>query len=117
MTLRFTGTISVPRLIRSVERLVQRHDALRASFDELGSLMQISSALRIAVPVTDLSNIADQAEREKRLQNLISQETALPFTLPAGRCSAVKSCCWRLTPLQLSSPDTILFATAGRWMF
>jgi amino acid adenylation domain-containing protein len=84
MTLRFTGTISVPRLIRSVERLVQRHDALRASFDELGSLMQISSALRVAVPVTDLSNIADQAEREKRLQNLISQETALPFTLPGG---------------------------------
>jgi len=84
MTLRFTGTISVPKLTRTVERLVQRHDALRASFDELGSVMQIPPAQVVKVPVTDLSTIADTAVREERLRKLIAQETALPFPLPGG---------------------------------
>ena len=84
VTLRFTGTISVPKLTRAVERLVQRHEALRASFDELGSVMRILPTLAVTVPVTDLSAIADQAGREERLRTLVAQDTALPFVLPGG---------------------------------
>jgi malonyl CoA-acyl carrier protein transacylase/thioesterase domain-containing protein/acyl carrier protein len=84
MTLRLTGTISVQKLTRSIERLVQRHDALRASFDESGAFMHIMPAPMVNVPVTDLWTILDPAAREERLSQLLRQETGKPFPLPGG---------------------------------
>jgi len=81
MSVRFTGTISVPKLTRAIERLVERHDALRASFNEAGTLLRIAHSLAIQVPVTDLSKLSDAA-REKRLREIIARETAKPFALP-----------------------------------
>ena len=83
MTLYVRGTVSVPKLTRAVERLVQRHDALRACFDESGSTMQIAPMV-VRVPVVDLSGAADAAKRERELQQLIAKETARPFRLPQG---------------------------------
>ena len=42
MTVRFTGNISIEKMTRAMERLVARHDALRASFDEAGLVMKIA---------------------------------------------------------------------------
>ena len=84
VTVRFTGTISVPKLTRAIERLVERHDALRASFDETGSVMRIAPSLRTKVPVTDISSLASAQERENRLRGMIAEESARVFSLPAG---------------------------------
>ncbi|MGA2966913.1 MAG: condensation domain-containing protein [Terriglobales bacterium] len=84
MTLRFTGNISIEKMTRAMERLVERHDALRASFDETGMTMKIASALKIAMPVSDLSSIQEPDRQEERLRKLLADETALPFPLPAG---------------------------------
>ena len=84
MTLRFTGEISLEKMSRAMERLVERHDALRASFDEAGLLMKIPSSPKIAMPVTDLSSIQEPTEQEQRLRALITQETSSPFLLPSG---------------------------------
>jgi thioesterase domain-containing protein/acyl carrier protein len=92
MTLRFTGTISIEKMKRAMERLVERHDALRASFDETGMAMKIAPALEIAMPVTDLSTTNDPIRQEERLRKLLADETALPFSLPAGplfRCQMI----------------------------
>ena len=92
MTVRFTGNISIAKMARAMERLVERHDALRASFDETGLVMKIAPARKIAMPVTDLSSINDPTGQEERLRKLIADETALPFPLPAGplfRCQMV----------------------------
>jgi acyl carrier protein len=92
MTLRFTGTISIEKMTRAMERLVGRHDALRASFDEPGLVMKIAPAPNIALPVTDLSWIKESIPQEEQLRNLIADETALPFRLPEGplfRCQMV----------------------------
>jgi amino acid adenylation domain-containing protein len=92
MTLRFTGNISIEKMAGAIERLVGRHDALRASFDETGLVMKITPAQRIAMPVTDLSSIQEPTRQEERLRRLIADETALPFPLPAGllfRCQMV----------------------------
>jgi amino acid adenylation domain-containing protein len=111
MTVRFTGSISIEKMARAMERLVERHDALRASFDETGLVMKISPSQKIAMPVTDLSSIdlssglssttTDETPldgrgrpllQEERLRKLIADETALPFPLPAGplfRCQMV----------------------------
>jgi amino acid adenylation domain-containing protein len=84
VTVHFTGTISIEKMSRAIERLIERHDALRASFDESGLSMKIVSQLRIPVPVTDLSAIKGSPEQEDRLRKLISDETARPFPLPGG---------------------------------
>jgi hypothetical protein len=96
MTVRFSGNISAEKMTRVVDRLVERHDALRASFDETGQIMKVATVLKIATPVTDLSDIQpsidDPDRQEQRLRKLIADEVAVPFTLPSGplfRCQLV----------------------------
>ncbi len=101
MTVRFSGKISTAKMAHAVERLVERHDALRASFDEAGLVMKIAPAQKVAMPVIDLSpgesptsseSPNDLHRQEERLRKLIANETALPFPLPAGplfRCQMV----------------------------
>ena len=59
MTVRFTGNISIEKMTRAIDRLVERHDALRSSFDETGKTMKIAPALKISMPATDFSRIDD----------------------------------------------------------
>ena len=92
MTVRFCGNISGGKIARAVLRLVERHDALRASFDETGRMMKIAPARKIAMPVTDLSAMNDLTEQSERFRKLIADETALAFPLPAGplfRCQMI----------------------------
>jgi amino acid adenylation domain-containing protein len=92
MTVRFTGNISAEKMARAMERLVERHDALRASFDESGGVMKSASAQAVPMPVIDVSSIRDSTRQEQRLGELVAGETALPFSLPAGplfRCQMV----------------------------
>jgi amino acid adenylation domain-containing protein len=83
MTLRFTGTISVEKMQLALDRLYARHDALRATFDASGRTMQLAPAQPFAVPVTDLSAVPTAAQ-EELLRELLAEETARPFPLPAG---------------------------------
>ena len=92
MTVRFTGNISIEKMSRAMEGLVERHDALRASFDESGQVMKIAPAQKVPMPVTDLTSLTDTTRQEERLRQLIAEETALPFPLPAGplfRCQMI----------------------------
>jgi amino acid adenylation domain-containing protein len=88
VTLRLAGAISVEKIKRAVERLVERHDALRASFDKMGRTMKVASALTIAAPIADLTegelSMDKSAWQEERLAKLIAEEAALPFPLPGG---------------------------------
>ena len=96
MTVRFSGTICIEKIARAMERLVERHDALRASFDDAGLVMKIAPPQKIAMPVTDLSSSESRTNelpsQEERLRKLIADDAALPFRLPAGplfRCQMV----------------------------
>ncbi len=92
MTVRIRGTISVPKLTRSLQRLAERHDALRASFDETGSVMRIAPRVHLEVPVSDLSEVIRESKSEESLQKLCVEDAAQPFVLPDGplfRCRIV----------------------------
>lgn len=88
VTVHLTGSISVEKLTRSLERLVARHDALRAHFDDTGKTMKIDPDMKIKAPVSDLSQLVSAAnsreEQDNQLRNLIVGETAPPFPLPSG---------------------------------
>lgn len=84
ITLKISGQVDVPHIRRALERLVERHDALRASFDPSGAEMRISSAFRLDVTMHDLSALGAE-EREQRLRQLGHDEAARPFALHSGR--------------------------------
>ena len=84
MMVRIKGDISAAKLERSLQKLVERHDALRASFDETGSTMRIVPESRLQVALTDFSRIEDPSTREDSLRKLAAEETARPFALPGG---------------------------------
>ena len=92
VTLRFTGSISIEKMTHAMERLVGRHDALRASFDSAGLVMKIAPSRKIPLLVTDLSSIEGSTLQEERLHKLIAEEMSVPLPLPAGplfRCQMV----------------------------
>jgi hypothetical protein len=84
VTVRLSGSISITKLTRALERLTERHDALRASFNQQGNLMHVAPALRINVPTTDLSIHGDANQRERLLRDIIAREMSTPFRLPGG---------------------------------
>jgi amino acid adenylation domain-containing protein len=84
VTLQIQGTISVPKITRSLERLAERHDALRAYFDETGSEMTIRPSIELDVPVRNLPGAANEAETRQVLEHLAIEECARPFVLPGG---------------------------------
>jgi amino acid adenylation domain-containing protein len=96
MTVRFTGAISPEKLTRAIERLVERHDALRAGFDESGRTMRVKPQLKIAVRVSDLS-VEDSSksaleQQQKSLRAAIADDVAQSFDLPDGplfRCQLI----------------------------
>jgi len=84
ITLEISGQIDVPHIRRALERLVERHDALRATVDPSGAEMQISNGFQLDVPVQDLSTVGAREERERRLRQLAREEAARPFALHSG---------------------------------
>jgi thioesterase domain-containing protein/acyl carrier protein len=96
MTVYFTGTISQEKMTRAIDRLVERHDALRAGFDDSGRTMKIRPQLKIAVSVSDLSakdsSKGALEQQEKNLRAAIAEDVAQSFNLPDGplfRCQLI----------------------------
>lgn len=82
---RLSGPVDANVLQASLQLLVDRHETLRTTFDQLnGELVQIVASTRkqsleiIALPDSP------ESDRESRLQEFIHQEAAAPFDLANG---------------------------------
>ena len=87
---RFTGPLNIRALERSVNAIIQRHEALRTVFvTEDGKPRQVisprpASAPRpMEFPIVDLQDIP-ASERERRAHQLIQDEAQQPFDLSRG---------------------------------
>ncbi|MEO7970847.1 MAG: condensation domain-containing protein, partial [bacterium] len=82
---KLTGTLDVAALKKTLDQLVQRHEALRTTFATTeGVPMQVvSEQVELALPVVDLSELA-AAERELETRRLLRDETRRPFDLAHG---------------------------------
>ncbi|MEG4587532.1 amino acid adenylation domain-containing protein [Microcoleus sp. MOSTC5] len=83
MCLRLQGNLDIQSLRFSIQELVQRHEALRATFSPDGSTLCIASSIELDIPVIDLSSVDDR-DRESKLAYLRSQEVDRPFHLVRG---------------------------------
>ena len=86
------GPVDAARLADCWRAVVQRHEALRASFSPDGEWICIQAELQLEVPVRDLSSFS-AAERSQLLQNLRRDAVQSRFDLEHGpllRVSIVK---------------------------
>ncbi|MEH1786466.1 MAG: amino acid adenylation domain-containing protein [Nostoc sp.] len=82
-SLRLRGELNVKVFQSAVEKLVQRHEALRTTFSTDGNTLCIVASRQIEIPIIDLSNLESQDKQEK-LASILRQEVEQPFDLEHG---------------------------------
>ncbi|MBZ5610762.1 MAG: amino acid adenylation domain-containing protein, partial [Acidobacteriia bacterium] len=103
--LRLRGELDRAALERAVNTIFERHESLRTRFAELdGEPAQvIDPAVRIEIPMEDLSAL-DDATRRERVTAALRRESAQPFDLARGPML-------RLKLLKLGDQEHILLRT------
>ena len=83
--LRVRGALDIPRLRRALELVQARHEALRTSFPAIDGQprQEIAPPGTFDVPVVELA-VADAAEQEARLRELLLEAVRAPFDLATG---------------------------------
>ncbi|MEH1853289.1 MAG: amino acid adenylation domain-containing protein [Nostoc sp.] len=82
-SLRLRGELDVKVFQSAVEKLVQRHEALRTTFSTDGNTLCIVASRQIEIPIIDLSNLEPQ-EKQEKLASIWRQEVEQPFDLEHG---------------------------------
>ncbi len=102
---RLAGPLSEEALQKSFQFLVQRHEILRTTFEEIERQIAqvISPAPRFSLTVTDLTQVA-VTDREGALEKLIREEASAPFNLEKGPL-------FRARLFRLGSEDHVLMTT------
>ncbi|GET38795.1 non-ribosomal peptide synthetase/type I polyketide synthase [Microseira wollei] len=109
--LRFHGFLNVVALEKSLNKIIQRHEALRTNFVTVdGQPVQvITESLTLSVPVVDLQHLRE-SEREIRVQQLATAEAQQPFDLASVPLI-------RATLLKLTEVEHVLLLTIHHIVF
>src|SRR5262245_41737299 len=78
--LRFRGQFQTRAMREAVVSLVNRHEALRTSFDSAGKYQRICSKIEVELPLIDLSHVS-ASEQEKALADELRSLASAPFDL------------------------------------
>ena len=80
--LRFLGLLNIVALEQSLNKIVDRHAALRTNFTTVNGqpVQVIAESLILTVPVIDLSNLP-ASDRETEVQQLATEQAHKPFDL------------------------------------
>ncbi|MBV9624350.1 MAG: amino acid adenylation domain-containing protein, partial [Acidobacteria bacterium] len=111
---RLRGVLDAPRLERSLNAIVARHESLRTSFQaENGEPIEVvAPRLELPLPLSDLRGL-EGPERDAEVERLAAEEAAEPFDLSRGPLL-------RARLLRLSAQDHVLLLTmhhivSDRW--
>lgn len=83
ITLHFTTALDADALARALQRVVDRHDALRGSMSADGQQFCVASALHVPVGQQDLTAL-DAAARAAALADALRRSVETPFDLAQG---------------------------------
>lgn len=113
-SVRLSGPLDVAALEQSFQILINRHETLRTTFDELnGELVQIiAPSAQFSLPVSNLDDVPESA-REKRLEELIRLEARQPFDLVQG--PVFRARLFRLSPSDHALIVTIHHILTDGW--
>ncbi len=104
---RLTGPLDAAVLVRALNEIVARHEALRTIFaaQDGEALQAVLPSVTLDVPTVDLRDIGDEATRESTARRLMAEEARTPFDLAVGLLI-------RATILRLGDDDHIFLLTA-----
>ena len=88
-TLKMCGKLNHAALQKALEKLINRHDALRSTFDPKRNCVRVLDNVSVDLPPIDLSTKA-ASERAESLQNLLRADASQPFDLANGPLVRVK---------------------------
>ncbi|TYL92032.1 amino acid adenylation domain-containing protein [Bradyrhizobium rifense] len=77
------GELRIESLRESVNDLLARHEALRATIDADGHFMHVKPELRLDVSIRDLTSVEPSA-REAECERILAADARLPFDLVNG---------------------------------
>ncbi len=98
-TLEMRGPLNEAVLRESIQKVIDRHDALRATFDGEGKTVHFAAELKVEIPAIDLSGEQDP---EAAFHRMVEQDAQTPFDLAVGplvRVRIVKQAAERHTML------------------
>ncbi|MDQ3256677.1 MAG: aminotransferase class III-fold pyridoxal phosphate-dependent enzyme, partial [Acidobacteriota bacterium] len=87
------GALDVEAMRRAIQTIINRHDALRTTFNSSGDHQQASPHLLIEVPLADVSTLRGD-ERATELEKIHEREAHQPFDLING--PLVRACLVKL---------------------
>jgi amino acid adenylation domain-containing protein len=82
-SLHLRGNLNVAALKRTLEAVVLRHDALRATFGGEGDLQKFAVEVKVDVPTVDLT-AQEPGDQKMRLRQIVEDDAHLPFHLNTG---------------------------------
>ena len=85
VTLTMRGRLNTDALQSAMNRIVARHDALRATFSVTGEEMRIAAPAGFVYPFTDMST-QTAAQAESAFAALLDTDARSPFDLVGGPC-------------------------------
>ncbi|MCA1991713.1 MAG: condensation domain-containing protein [Coleofasciculus sp. S288] len=109
--IQLTGSLDVASLEQSLNQIVQRHDALRTTFEmvEGQPIQVIHPNLTLTLPVVNLCQLPEP-EQKREVQRLTTEQSQQPFDLVQGPLLR-----WML--LQLGQQEYILLFTVHHIVF
>ncbi|WP_198299656.1 non-ribosomal peptide synthetase [Tumebacillus avium] len=83
--LRLRGELDQAALVRSLQKIVERHEVLRTTYGEQGgqAVQHVAASAHVELPLTDLSTLEADV-REAEAQRLAQEHGRQPFDLAAG---------------------------------
>jgi glutamate-1-semialdehyde aminotransferase/acyl carrier protein len=82
-TLHMRGNVNEPAVKDAVRQVINRHDALRATFIHEGQVQKFAPKLDLNIPTADLTALS-AAERAARWKQIIRDDAHTPFRLVEG---------------------------------
>ncbi|HVA69272.1 MAG TPA: amino acid adenylation domain-containing protein [Candidatus Binataceae bacterium] len=82
-TLKLRGRLDQAALANSFNRVIARHDALRATIAADGEAQNFAPVLEIEIPFDDLRKASD-SERDGRIRRMVTEDAGTPFDLIRG---------------------------------
>ncbi|HEY0780990.1 MAG TPA: MupA/Atu3671 family FMN-dependent luciferase-like monooxygenase, partial [Thermoanaerobaculia bacterium] len=93
--LRLTGALHVPTLRAALQRVIDRHEALRSVVPPPGEVQRVGPPFQIIVPLVDLTGCSEE-RREAVAATVLADDSDRPFDLGRGPLTRVSLL--RLTP-------------------
>ncbi|MEH2172557.1 amino acid adenylation domain-containing protein [Nostoc sp.] len=108
------GHLNVVALEQSLNKIIERHEALRTNFHTINEqpVQVIADSLTLSVPVLDLTELPE-SEREIACQQLATTEAAQPFDLASS--PLIRACVVKLKELEYALVLTVHHILVDGW--